>query len=90
MHRIPKGLQDYYGYQIRYKQAKMELHYNISGELSYGSHPQWNIENLEYDTVYDIKLVPYRRYDKKLEFGTPYDTVRVKTDSFGKFFKCVL
>ena len=81
---IPKNVQDFYGYVIQYKETLTSTNYTISGEVDYISDSRWMIESLYSNTVYDIKLTPIRKYERILDLGTPFQTLRVKTRCSGK------
>lgn len=84
IHGIPEHLEEFYGYLIEYKESPNETNYTVSGVVPFESDPHWNIENLRSDTVYDVKITPFRKYDDLKESADPYETLRAKTDAIGK------
>jgi len=81
---IPKDLEEFYGYQIEYKEDTKGSNFTFSGVLSYKSDPQWSIEDLKVKTSYSIKVTPFRKYENMKELAKPYDTLRVQTESIGE------
>ena len=62
-----------------------QVNYTTSGSMSYSSEPRWNIDNLRFNTIYDIKVIPFRKYNQVRQLAIPYDTLTLKTDCSGKW-----
>ncbi|KAK2139112.1 hypothetical protein LSH36_2023g00074 [Paralvinella palmiformis] len=84
IHGISPNITDFYGYLIQYKNDLPNAPYIDVGVLDYNSDPYWKIENLEINTKYSIKVIPFRKYGKHLESGKAYNILIVKTICSGK------
>ncbi|KAK2139295.1 hypothetical protein LSH36_1879g00026, partial [Paralvinella palmiformis] len=77
---ISENLRGFYGYLIQYSIDLDYTNYRDVGIVSYDSDPYWKIENLQINTIYYIKVTPYRKFGDRNETGKAYDTLEVKTD----------
>ncbi|KAK2139907.1 hypothetical protein LSH36_1562g00058 [Paralvinella palmiformis] len=77
---IAVNLRRFYGYIIQYSIDLDDANYRDVGIVSYDSDPYWKIENLQINTIYYIKVTPYRKVGDLRETGKAYDTLKVKTD----------
>ena len=81
---ISVNLRGFYGYLIQYSIDPDGTNYTDVAIVSYDSDPYWKIENLKINTIYYIKVTPYRKFGDNKETGKAYDTLEVKTDCSGK------
>ena len=81
---ISVNLRRFYGYLIQYSIDLDRTNYRDVAIVSYDSDPYWKIENLQINTIYYIKITPYRKFDDLRETGKAYATLEVKTDCSGK------
>jgi len=81
---ISENVRGFYGYLIQYSIDLDYTNYRDVGIVSYDSDPYWKIENLQINTIYHIKVTPYRKFGDRNETGKAYATLEVKTDCSGK------
>ncbi|KAK2139540.1 hypothetical protein LSH36_1729g00000 [Paralvinella palmiformis] len=77
---ISVNLRRFYGYLIQYRIDLDDTNYRDVGIVSYDSNPYWKIENLQINTIYYIKVTPYRKVGDLRETGKAYATLKVQTD----------
>ena len=62
-----------------------QVNYTTFGTISYSSGPRAKLENLRFNIIYDIKIIPFRKNEDVKELAIPYETLRVKTGCSGKW-----
>jgi len=63
----------------------VDIDYREAGITKYNSTPTWKIGHLKPGREYWIEIQPFRQYESKKQFGTPYSTFKVKTGCGGKY-----
>ncbi|KAK2144289.1 hypothetical protein LSH36_771g00037 [Paralvinella palmiformis] len=76
---ISHKLSDSYGYLIQYKDHLFAVNYTDAGTANYSTDPYWKFENLAINTIYLVKITPFRKCDSLKDFGRPYNVLKVNT-----------
>ena len=81
---ISHKLSDSYGYLIQYKDHLFAVNYTDAGTANYSTDPYWKFENLAINTIYLVKITPFRKCDSLKDFGRPYNVLKVNTQCASK------
>ena len=85
LNSIPANLSQYYGYVVVYKENS-SLNYTTAISKHHTSSRDdlvVDVENLSFNTKYDIEVRPYRKINEETDFGSLYETLHVKTKCKG-------
>lgn len=76
---ISTELKQHYGYFVKYKEHDKGTVYQTAINISYNSTAWYHIDNLTYNTEYDILIEPFRTDRGEIQTGRPYPVITEKT-----------
>jgi len=82
---ISSGLQAYYGYMVKYRLHGTTGTFRVSGTIDFTDNLTAVVRGLRFDSIYDIRIVPFRRYRGSRTYGQTYPILSAKTRCAGMF-----
>ena len=82
---IENDLLKYYGYSIQHRVLKADpwMTHNITAKGVFSNYT-YQIDGLQYNTVYEVQVSPYRQIGDKREIEKSKQILQVKTACRGK------